>query len=241
MGDDRVCSKEAYTMKRAIVLFMSAAILTVLCGALPASAGDKETAKVEEATTMFNQIQSIPDKAIPDWMLKDAYGIAVIPHVIKAGFVVGGRYGWGLLSVRSSKEGGWSPPIFVTLAGGSFGFQIGVEAVDVVLVFKSSKSINKITSGRFTAGVDAGVSAGPVGRNASAGTEAQLRSEIYSYSRSRGLFAGAVIDGAVIAVDGDADVAFYGEAGDKTANIFDGKVKVPEAAAAFVKELDSAR
>jgi lipid-binding SYLF domain-containing protein len=228
-------------MSRIPVVLAVVCLVFALCPPKPALAQEKETAKVEEAAAVFSQIQSVADKAIPDWMIKDAYGIAVIPHVIKAGFVIGGSHGWGVLSVRSGKDGAWSAPIFVSLTGGSFGWQIGIEGVDVVLVFKSSKSIDKITSGRFTVGVDAGVAAGPVGRGASAGTTAELRSEVYSYSRARGLFAGAVIQGAVLKVDNGADMGFYGMEGNKPANIFSGAVKVPEAAGAFVGELDRAQ
>ena len=225
-------------MKRIPIILIVICLALALCPFRAAVAGEKETAKVEEALNVWTQIEGIPEESIPDWMLKNAYAVAVIPHVIKAGFVVGGRYGWGVLSVRSSKGGTWSPPIFVSLTGGSFGWQIGVEAVDVILVFKSSKSIDKITEGRFTLGVDANVSAGPVGRSASAGTEAELRSEVYSYSRSRGLFAGATIEGALLKVDDDANRAFYGAAGEKAGNVFKGDVKIPEPAEAFVSALN---
>ncbi len=227
-------------MKYALALFVVVTLAVLLCPPSQLIAGEKETAKVEEASTVWTQIQGIPEKSIPDWMLKNAYAVAVIPHVIKVGFIVGGRYGWGVLSVRSDK-GGWSPPIFVSMTGGSFGYQIGVEAIDVILVFKSSKGINKISEGKFTLGVDASVAAGPVGRTASAGTEATLQSEVYSYSRTRGLFAGAMIAGAYLKVDDDANRAFYGAAGEKTANVFSGAVKVPEAAEAFVTALNKAR
>ena len=208
-------------MKHLLLLLALAA--TVAGSILPQSlaAANKETARVEEAISVLNQISSIPEKSIPPWLLKDAYGVAVIPNVIKAGFIIGGRYGWGILSVQ--RNGQWSPPVFVSLTGGSVGYQAGVEATDVVLVFKESNSITKITTGKFTLGADASAAAGPVGRTASGGTEANLKSAVYSYSRSRGLFAGVALEGSVIEVDYDADAAFYGKANLTPDMIFSGK------------------
>jgi lipid-binding SYLF domain-containing protein len=192
----------------------------------PSAAANKETARVEEAIGVLNEISSIPEKTIPPWLLKDAYGVAIIPHVIKAGFIVGGRYGWGVLSVQ--RNGKWSAPIFVSLTGGSVGYQAGVQATDVVLVFKDSDSISKITTGKFTLGADASVAAGPVGRSASGGTEANLKSGVYSYSRSRGLFAGVALEGSVIEVDYDAGASFYGMPDVTPDMIFSGKdIKIP--------------
>ena len=213
-----------------VMLVLALAATAAAC-VLPQAlfAANKETAKVEEALSVLNQISAIPEKSIPPWLLKDAYGVAVIPDVIKAGFIVGGRYGWGVLSVQT-KTGDWSAPVFVSLTGGSVGYQVGVEATDVVLVFKDSNSITKITTGKFTLGADASVAAGPVGRAASGGTEANLKSAVYSYSRSRGLFAGVALEGSVLEVDYDANASFYGKSDIVPATIFSGKATVPPVA-----------
>jgi lipid-binding SYLF domain-containing protein len=132
-----------------------------------------------------------------------------MPDVVKAGLVFGGRGGKGLMAVRGS-DGTWSNPTFITLGGGSFGFQAGVQSADVVLVFRNRRGVDNIVNGKFTLGADASVAAGPVGRSAQASTDGQLKAEIYSYSRARGLFAGIALDGAVIAIDNRANRRVYG-------------------------------
>jgi lipid-binding SYLF domain-containing protein len=136
-----------------------------------------------------------------------------VPGIIKAGFVVGGRFGRGVVIVRD-EQGNWCPPIFITVTGGSVGWQIGAQSSDIVLVFKSRRSLDGILQGKkFTLGGDAAVAAGPVGRQAEAGTDVQFQAEIYSYARSRGLFAGVSLEGTAILVDNKADAAFYGQPG----------------------------
>jgi len=170
-----------------VVFFILVLAAPTLC-----LAGAGEISKVYAASAVLSEIMKIPEQAIPPFLLKDAYAVAVIPQVIKAGFVVGGQYGTGILVVRT-KENKWSAPSFVTVAGGSFGYQIGVESSDLILVFKTSKSIEKIGQGKFTLGADAGVAAGPLGRRATAATDIELKAEIFSYSRSRGVFAGVAL------------------------------------------------
>ncbi len=186
-------------------------------------------AKLDDAIDVLKAVESMPEKGIPPALLSDATGIAIIPDVIKAGFIVGGRYGTGILVVRD-KDGRWTDPAFVSITGGSIGWQIGVQAIDIVLVFKSSRSIEHILTGKFTLGADASIAAGPVGREASAATDVQLKSEIYSYSRSRGLFAGLALEGAALQVDEGADESFYGVKNISARDIFRGEnLKVPEA------------
>jgi hypothetical protein len=141
-------------------------------------------------------------------MLANAQGVAIIPSVIKGGFIIGARHGRGVLVVRD-ENGAWHLPVFITLTGGNIGLQAGLQSTDVVLVFKTRQSIQGILSNRLTLGADAAVAAGPVGRQAAAATDASLKAEIYSYSRSRGLFAGVAIDGSVLQVDRFADAAYY--------------------------------
>ncbi|MBA4064048.1 MAG: hypothetical protein C0501_10115 [Isosphaera sp.] len=174
----------------------------VLAAALPspASALPPHPARtLEHATEVLDDLAAIPLKGIPPALLADAHGVAIIPRVVKAGFVLGGRGGHGVVLVRG-KDGTWSDPVFVNLGGASVGFQAGVESTEVVLVFRSAKSLERLFEGKgkITLGADAGVAAGPVGRQAMAATDAKLEAEILSYSRSRGLFAGVSLDGAVV-------------------------------------------
>src|SRR3569623_926818 len=192
----------------------------MLLGAGLAQAGQEEIKRAKDSSRVLDEIMMAPDKRLPTNMLKDAYAIAVIPDVLKAGFVIGGRHGEGVVVVKSA-DGTWSNPSFVSMGGGSIGFQAGVQSTDVVLVFRSQRGVDSIVHGKFTLGADASVAAGPVGRDAQASTDAQLRAEIYSYSRSRGLFAGVALDGSVLKIDHDANQAVYGK-GVTPRRIFDG-------------------
>ncbi len=178
-------------------------------GSLPvANAQFLEEATVQAATAVLNETMATPGHRIPQAMLADAYGVAIIPNVIKGSFVVGARHGRGLLFVRDA-DGLWHAPVFITLTGGNVGWQIGVQSSDIILVLKSQRSVNSILAGRLTLGADAAAAAGPVGRQTAMATDGQLKAEIYSYSRSRGLFAGVSIDGSVVRVDRLATGAYY--------------------------------
>jgi lipid-binding SYLF domain-containing protein len=181
----------------------------------------EESAKISAATQVIQEILKIPEQVIPPALLRNAHGIAIIPGIIKAAFFLGGRYGSGILLVHT-KEGGWSNPVFLRLVGGGFGWQFGIQSTDVILVFKSRKSIEGLTRGKFTLGADASVAAGPVGRSVEAATDMQLKAEIYSYSRNRGLFAGVSLEGAAIQIDKDADEVFYGIQGVRATDIVSG-------------------
>jgi lipid-binding SYLF domain-containing protein len=183
---------------------------------------DSPQARAQSAVRVLSEIEQAPDKAIPSDLLKDARAIAVIPDVLKVGFVFGGRRGEGLISVKSP-DGTWSNPSFISFGGGSVGFQIGVSSTDVILVFRTQRGVDSIVNGKFTVGADASAAAGPVGRTASAATDQQLKAEIYSYSRARGLFAGVALDGSVLKIDQDANAAVYG-AGITPRRIFEGGV-----------------
>lgn len=201
--------------------FVPVFVLCAVLSAAPAFAAGGEAARVGSATDVMNQIMQIPEKSIPPALLADAQGIAIVPGVIKLGFVVGGQYGRGVLVVREA-DGSWSRPVFVTLTSGSVGWQIGAESTDFVLVFKTRKSVDGILKGKFTLGADAAVAAGPVGRRAEAATDVKLGAEIYSYSRNRGLFAGVSLEGSALQVDDAADAAFYGRAGIRGSEIAEG-------------------
>jgi lipid-binding SYLF domain-containing protein len=169
-----------------------------------------EAERVQKATKVFDEIMSVPDKAIPAKILERAEAIAVFPGTLKGGFVVGAHRGKGIMSVRNHEAGGWSAPAFLTLTGGSFGAQIGGQEIDLVLVVMNRRGVDNLVKNEFKIGGDASVAAGPVGRGAEASTDIQMRAEILSYSRARGLFAGVSLVGSAIREDEDANRAFYG-------------------------------
>ena len=214
--------------------------LALMVASSGAFAGDREDVRAGEAVRVVEQIQSIPESAIPDRLLDEAKAIVVVPDTIKAGFVFGGRRGLGLMSVKTA-DGTWSNPVFVKLAGASFGLQAGVQSADVILVFRSERGLDSIVNGKFTLGADAGIAAGPVGRNAAAATDGQLKAEIWSWSRARGLFAGIALDGAVLSIDNGANSSTYGNAVTPRA-VFEGRApQAPSAAiVAFRDALEEA-
>ena len=195
------------------------ATLLLAATSIPAVAGAEEDALARNAVRVVNEMQVIPESAIPDRLLDEAHAIAVIPDTIKAGLIIGGRRGHGLLSVKMP-DGSWSNPSFITLTGGSIGFQAGVQSADIVLVFSSPRGLESIVNGKLTLGADAGVAAGPVGRHAAVATDGAMKAE--SWSRARGLFAGIALDGAVLSIDDDANVEVYG-AGTTPRMIFEGR------------------
>jgi lipid-binding SYLF domain-containing protein len=181
-------------------------LLTFIC--TTGSAQFKEDRIMQESVNVLNEIMKIPANGIPRNMLNDAQAVAIIPGVIKGSFVVGARHGNGVVMIRDEK-GGWHAPIFITLTGGNVGWQVGVQSTDVVLVFKTKKSVQGLLSGRIALGADAAVAAGPIGRQGAAATDSALGAQIYSYSRSRGLFAGVSIDGSVIRTNTMSNANYY--------------------------------
>ncbi|WP_259066407.1 lipid-binding SYLF domain-containing protein [Mucilaginibacter sp. X4EP1] len=170
--------------------------------------GSKETERVNNSVNVLKDFSKMKE-AIPHDLIAEYEGIVIVPNLINAGFVVGGKRGRGIAMIKLD-DGSWSDPVFVTLTGGSVGFQIGVQAVDLVLVFRHKGVLTKVKSGDFTIGGDASAAAGPVGRSTSANTDYKLEAEVYSYSRSRGLFAGISINGSNLGIDKKANAAFYG-------------------------------
>ena len=190
-------------------LKMSAATLLAVMFSAAAVAGTATEQRVTKAIDVLHDFTAIPEQGIPKNLLANAHAVAIVPGVIKAGFGIGGRYGKGVLMVRQP-DGAWSNPTFITLGGGSFGWQIGAQSTDLMLVFKDARSVQDIAEGKLTLGGDASVAAGPVGRSTSAATDQRLEAEIYSYSRNRGLFAGIALDGAWIGMDSKANDQYYG-------------------------------
>jgi len=168
----------------------------------------KQEEKIEASSKVLKDFAGMKEN-IPQDLLKITQGIIVVPKLINAGFVLAGKRGKGIAMVKL-EDGTWSNPVFVTITGGSVGFQIGVQAVDLVLIFKNRETLQDIGKGSFTLGGDISVTAGPVGRNSTASTDYKLEAEVYSYSRSKGLFAGISLGGSAIAVDAKANAAYYG-------------------------------
>ena len=208
----------------------------VLMGSQIATASDRDddAARSQKAAEVFKAIMDTPDSAIPQDLLERAKCIAIIPGDKKFAFIFGGSYGRGLAICRT--EHGWSAPVFLALDGGSVGYQIGGSSTDVVMLFMNEHALRSLLSDKFKLGADASVAAGPVGRNAAAATDLKLNAEILSYSRTKGIFAGVSLDGAVVQADKSGDAAMYGE-GVERRQILDGKEAVPGSAEPLVHEL----
>lgn len=190
----------------------------------PAKESD-EAKRIRESIMVFSEIMAAEDNSIPRSILSKAQGIAIFPSTLKAGFVVGGQRGRGILSAHG--DSGWSSPAFLTLTGGSIGLQIGGQAADVILVINNQRGLENLVSNQFKVGADASVAAGPVGREAQAATDIQMRAQILSYSRARGLFAGVTINGSTIRQDQDANERFYGKRLDSKQIVFGGLAGAP--------------
>lgn len=189
------------------VLLLAAALV-----AGPAIADSREQETIQRSQRVLEELQSIPDLRVPDWLLQRAEGIAILPQVVKGGLFVGGRGGTGVFMVRQ-RDGRWSNPLFIGIGAGSIGWQFGVQATDMVFVFTTRRSVEGVTGGKLTLGADAAAVAGPVGRAATAATDLTLDAEVYSYSRSQGLFAGVSLEGTYLFVRKRANDRFYRQRG----------------------------
>lgn len=222
-------------MKKVLIVL---AALSLVAAALPALAMDKFEAdlKVEEARVMLLKFMQSPDAGATKWMVKRCKAVALFPGMVKAGFVIGGKFGRGIITKRLA-DGSWSPPAFFTIGGATVGFQIGAQSTDLFMVVMTDKGLNAILKNQVEFGVDASATAGPWGRNAAAGlVGASLKSDVYSYSRSQGAFAGATLSGAGIEYEVDTNNTYYG-AKVTVQNIFAGKVKAPKGAEKLMKTL----
>ncbi len=189
---------------------LSLLMCMTLGASAPLVAQSDEAERVAKATQVFEEIMTVPEKAIPDKILSNAEAIAVFPSTLKGGFGIGAHHGKGIISRRNRETGTWTAPGFLSLTGGSFGAQIGGQAIDLVLVVMNKNGLDSLMKSEFKIGADASVAAGPVGRNAEASTDLLLKAEILSYSRARGLFAGVSLNGSVINEDENANRDFYG-------------------------------
>ena len=218
-------------MRKLLVPLMFCLVLTTT---LTADQDTKAVRRVESAGSVLDEIQAAPDQGIPEEVLGSAECVAVVPTFLKGGFVFGGRWGKGVASCRTPK--GWSAPAFFTIGGGSFGLQIGGEAVDLVMLVMNNDGMQSLLSSQFKLGADASAAAGPVGRHASADTDWRLKAQVLTYSRARGIFAGLELAGAVIREDKDSTRQFYGRMVPFKTSL-GGNVDSPQAAYPFLNSL----
>jgi lipid-binding SYLF domain-containing protein len=225
-------------MKKLLPITLIATLIVSICS-LSFARGDepkesKATDRVQAAADVLNDIQAAPDKGIPQEVLGSAECVAVVPSMLKGGFIVGAKYGRGIASCRTPK--GWSAPAFFMLAGGSFGFQIGGQEVDLVMLIMNKDGMKRLLSSEFALGADASVAAGPVGRHAEGNTDWKMRAEVLTYSRARGLFAGVSLNGAQIKQDKDSTREFYGRMVPFRTSLI-GEIEPPPGANAFLSSL----
>src|SRR5579859_6312913 len=205
--------------------------------AFAGSARQDSVDRLEKSVAVLHAVMSTPDKGIPEEVLSGAKCILVVPDLIKGGFIFGGKHGRGVASCRTSA--GWSAPAFVSVGGGSWGLQIGVEDVDLVMLVMNDRGFQHLLSSKFELTGEGSVAAGPVGRHASAGTDWKMNTEMLTYSRSKGVFAGLTLEGAVVEQDNDSTLAIYGKS-KRFRNILSGRVATPASADAFIKAVSDA-
>jgi lipid-binding SYLF domain-containing protein len=224
-------------MKKAMSVLTIALVCLVGTYASAGTARQDTVKRLQSSVDVLQSIMSTPDKGIPEEVLSNAKCILVVPDLIKGGFIFGGKHGRGVASCRTSA--GWSAPAFVSIGGGSWGLQIGVEGVDLVMLVMNDQGFQHLLSSKFALSGEGSVAAGPVGRHASAGTDWKMNTEMLTYSRSKGVFAGLTLEGAVIEQDDDSTRAIYGKHM-RFRNILSGKVPTPTSAEAFMKAVADA-
>ncbi|OGW85356.1 MAG: hypothetical protein A2987_04470 [Omnitrophica bacterium RIFCSPLOWO2_01_FULL_45_10] len=230
-------------MRRLVVIFSIAALAGFILNPVCVSAVEesKWTRLVEESGKVLEEVQQMPDQAIPEDLLKNCEAIVVFPSTISAGFVIGGKYGQGIIMTREESGAGWSAPAIFSMAGGSFGWQIGGQATDFVLLVMNKRSLDGILQGKFKLGADASVAAGPVGRAGEASTDIQLKGGILSYSRSRGLFAGVKLEGAALTQHWQGNEELYGKMLSAQDILINKKANMPKSADRILKILNKYR
>jgi lipid-binding SYLF domain-containing protein len=230
MTSSTLARSHAIRVRLAAVLPRAAAavVLSALVSMTAVVAQSDEADRVREAVTVLDEIMRAGDQTIPSSIIRKAEGIAVFPSLIRGGLIVGAQRGRGILSVKDPATGGWSSPAFLTITGGSFGAQIGAQAVDLVLIVQNRRGLEQLVHNQFKIGADAAVAAGPVGRDASASTDIQMRAQILSYSRTRGIFAGVTLNGTTINQDRDANDRFYGMGYRTDQIVFEGLAGSPD-------------
>jgi SH3 domain-containing YSC84-like protein 1 len=221
-------------MKKLLVFLLMSGLGTF------AWAGDQKkdvTERLQMATDVLSQMTSAPDKGIPEEVLDSAKCIAVVPHLVKGGFILGGKHGRGVATCRTAN--GWSAPAFISIGGGSAGLQVGMEGVDLIMLIMNDKGMQQLLSSKFQISGEGSAAAGPVGRHASAGTDWKLETEMLTYSRSKGVFAGLTLEGAVVQQDSDSTRSVYGR-NVSFKSVLQGAVSTPDIARAFMKAVADA-
>jgi len=224
-------------MKKTMSLLLMSVVGMVGTVAWAGSAREDSVARLQSSVDVIRAIMATPDKGIPEEVLNDAKCVVVVPNMIKGGFVFGGKHGRGVASCRTAE--GWSAPAFVSVGGGSAGFQIGLEGVDLVMLIMNDQGFQHLLSSKFELTGEGSVAAGPVGRHASAGTDWKMNTQVLTYSRSKGVFAGLTLEGAVVEQDNDSTRAIYGKHM-MFRNILSGKAATPRSADAFLKAVSEA-
>ena len=224
-------------MKRTISLLLMGFVGLVGTYAWAGTAREDSVERLQKSVDVIHEVMATPDKGIPEEVLNDAKCILVVPNLIKGGFIFGGKHGRGVATCRTAE--GWSAPAFVSVGGGSAGLQIGVEGVDLVMLVMNDQGFQHLLSSKFELTGEGSVAAGPVGRHASAGTDWKMNTEVLTYSRSKGVFAGLTLEGAVVEQDNDSTGAIYGK-NMKFRNILSGKVATPKSADAFIEAVSNA-
>ena len=222
-------------MKKLLLVLLTLA----LCSFVAAEDKTEAAKRLDNAASVLQQITATPDKGIPENVLNDAKCVAVVPHMIKGGFGIGGQHGKGVATCKTTNCG-WSAPAFFTISGGSFGLQIGAEGVDLVMLAMNDQGMQALLSDKFQVGGSASAAAGPVGRDAAAGTDWKLKAPILTYSRTKGAFAGISLNGSVIRADKDATQAFYGQ-DTASQQILTGQVQAPPEARSFLNAVQRAQ
>ena len=225
-------------MKKAIVFaaFVGLGLATV--ARAEGTTREATEARLQHAGEVLQQVMGAPDKGIPNEVLEHAKCIAVVPHMLKGGFVFGAENGRGVATCRTAN--GWSAPAFFTITGGNWGLQLGVEGIDLVMIFQGDAGMDRLINSKFEIGADASVAAGPVGRHASADTDWKMNAEILTYSRAKGIFAGITLNGAGVRRDDDSTEAEYGHEV-STRAILTGQVPPPAGASAFLDSIRDAK
>src|ERR1043166_2955875 len=223
-------------MKRILILLLG--LTTIFAGVSWAGTAEQDsTERLRNAGAVLNEIMSAPDKGIPEEVLDNAKCIVVVPNLVKGGFILGGKHGRGVATCRTST--GWSAPAFISVGGGSAGLQIGVEGVDLIMLIMNDKGMQQLLSSKFQISGEGSAAAGPVGRHASAGTDWKLDTQMLTYSRSKGVFAGLTLEGAVVQQDSDSTISVYGR--DVTfQSVLKGRVPTPDVAREFMKAVGTA-
>lgn len=224
-------------MKRSLVLLLFS--LTGLLGSVAWSSSAREDSaeRLQNAATVLNEIMSAPDKGIPEEVVDSAKCILIVPHLVKGGLIIGGKHGRGVATCRTNT--GWSAPAFISVGGGSAGLQIGVEGVDLVMLVMNNNGLQHLLSSKFEISGEGSAAGGPVGRHASAGTDWKMNAELLTYSRSKGVFAGLTLEGAVIEPDSDSTIAIYGK-DESFRKVLLGEVAAPASAAPFIAAVQHA-